>query len=735
MQSVIESFSLKNVATYDENGVTIKNLNKINFIYGGNGCGKTTISNFLTDTSDTKYTNCNINWKNNSPLQTLVYNKSFRDKNFGSSDIAGVFTLGQASTEEIEKINNKKRDAEKEKEGVSTLRKTLDSAEKSIIEKELTFTEIAWKTYRKYQGDFKEAFRGFIGSKVSFKNKIIDEYHNNKSTELKTLKDLKERASVLFGDTPIEYELIPEITGFNLKEIEEDIIWTKNIIGKSDVDIANLISFLNNNDWVNQGRKYLNNSSTCPFCQKNTIDEEFRVKLEEYFDESFTDDIVKLKNLSEKYITYKDRIESHIEHVNELLAKTPNVEVENIKLYSFSLIAAINGNISLFKSKIEKTSLKINTDKTFDFIEQLNQAISIENEKITKHNTLVNTLKSSLISLKKDTWFYLINEIKSDILQFVKDKSQFNKTKDSLLPKIEEKEKKEKEITREIRELNKNMTSVKPTVDEINSTLLSFGFINFKIVPSNTFDNHYSIQRPNGELVKDTLSEGEVTFITFLYFYQLAKGALSEELVSENRVLVIDDPISSLDSNILYIVSSLVKKIIYEIKKSPTSNIKQLILLTHNVYFHKEASFQNGRSNGCMHTHFWILKKSNSVTSINYHAQKNPIESSYELLWREIKDKENCSEITIQNTMRRILENYFKILGKFSDEDIISKFSNPEQQQICNSLLYWINDGSHCIPDDLYIQRQGDSIDIYLSVFKDIFKLTGHESHYDMMMN
>lgn len=129
------------------------------------------------------------------------------------------------------------------------------------------------------------------------------------------------------------------------------------------------------------------------------------------------------------------------------------------------------------------------------------------------------------------------------------------------------------------------------------------------------------------------------------------------------------------------------------------------------------------------------MKKSNSVTSVSYHEKKKPIESSYELLWREIKDKENRSEITIQNTMRRILENYFKILGKFSDEDIISKFSNPEQQQICNSLLYWINDGSHCIPDDLYIQHQGDSIDIYLSVFKDIFNFTGHESHYEMMMS
>ncbi|MEZ2894473.1 AAA family ATPase [Providencia rettgeri] len=732
---MIESFSLKSVATYDENGVIIKNLNKINFIYGGNGCGKTTISNFLTDTTDKKYTNCNINWNNNKPLQTLVYNKSFRDKNFGSSNIAGVFTLGQASTEEIEKINNKKTELEKEIEGTSALKKTLASAEFNMKEKESNFKEVAWKTYKKYEIDFKEAFRGFIGSKASFKNKVLDEYHNNTSTELKTLKDLKERATVLFSDAPIEYEIIPELTGINLKEIEDDILWVKNIIGKSDVDIANLINFLNNNDWVNQGRKYLNDSKKCPFCQKDTIDEAFKSKLEDYFDGSFTDDVEKLKNLSERYVLYKNKIEKHIEYINELFTKNPIIEMENIKPHILPLTTTINKNISSFNLKIEKTSLEIHTDKTHDLIEKLNQSIKIENEKINKHNTLVNTSKSSLQLLKKDTWFYLINEIKNDISQFAKDEVQFNKINDNLTSKINEKEKKEKKITLEIRELNKSMTSVQPTVDEINSILLSFGFANFKIVPSTSLNNHYCIQRPNGDFVENTLSEGEVTFITFLYFYQLAKGALSEDLVSENRILVIDDPISSLDSNILYIVSSLVKKIIRDIKETSSTNIKQLILLTHNVYFHKEASFQNGRSNGCKHTHFWVLRKSNDVTSINYHAQNNPIESSYELLWREIKDKETCSEITIQNTMRRILENYFKILGKFSDEDIISKFNSPEQQQVCKSLLYWINDGSHCIPDDLYIQRQGDSIDIYLSVFKDIFKLTGHESHYDMMMN
>ncbi|NMT19020.1 AAA family ATPase, partial [Vibrio parahaemolyticus] len=83
-----------------------------------------------------------------------------------------------------------------------------------------------------------------------------------------------------------------------------------------------------------------------------------------------------------------------------------------------------------------------------------------------------------------------------------------------------------------------------------------------------------------------------------------------------------------------------------------------------------------------------------------------------ELLWRELKERNANSGITIQNTMRRIIENYFKILGRFSDEDILSKFANLQEQQICNSLLYWINDGSHCLPDDLYVQHPDDSTEL-----------------------
>ncbi|NMU84535.1 AAA family ATPase, partial [Vibrio parahaemolyticus] len=45
---MICSLKLADVATYDTTGVHLSNLKKINFIYGANGCGKTTASSYLS---------------------------------------------------------------------------------------------------------------------------------------------------------------------------------------------------------------------------------------------------------------------------------------------------------------------------------------------------------------------------------------------------------------------------------------------------------------------------------------------------------------------------------------------------------------------------------------------------------------------------------------------------------------------------------------------------------------
>ena len=75
---MIDNITIKNIASFDETGVSINNLKEVNFIYGANACGKTTISNFLYNNTDSKFSNCSIGWKNNQFLHTLVYNKEFR---------------------------------------------------------------------------------------------------------------------------------------------------------------------------------------------------------------------------------------------------------------------------------------------------------------------------------------------------------------------------------------------------------------------------------------------------------------------------------------------------------------------------------------------------------------------------------------------------------------------------------------------------------------------------------
>ena len=131
---------------------------------------------------------------------------------------------------------------------------------------------------------------------------------------------------------------------------------------------------------------------------------------------------------------------------------------------------------------------------------------------------------------------------------------------------------------------------------------------------------------------------------------------------------------------------------------------------------------------------YWIISKDNNISSIRAFEKNNPIKTSYELLWQELKTNMNASLVTTQNIMRRILENYFSILGKDIDEKIINSFATTEDKMICRSLISWINDGSHSIPDDLYIDSYIDSVEHYKAIFKEIFIRMDHKAHYDMMM-
>lgn len=97
MKKMIQKIILRNTASFDTTGIEIDDLKKINFIYGANGCGKTTISNVIA--SPESYLDCSITWASDREEDILVYNKVFREKKFGANNIPGVFTLGKATKE------------------------------------------------------------------------------------------------------------------------------------------------------------------------------------------------------------------------------------------------------------------------------------------------------------------------------------------------------------------------------------------------------------------------------------------------------------------------------------------------------------------------------------------------------------------------------------------------------------------------------------------------------------
>lgn len=730
---MIKSVDIKNIASYDEQGIQVNDLKKINFIYGANACGKTTISNFLYDIQNVDFTDCNVKWENDFPIEVLVYNKNFRERNFGKGKLNGVFTLGEATAEQIKTIDDKNEELKTIKTEGLKKRQTLDIQKKDLENLEDEFREATWlKVYKKNEANFKEAFTGFL-KKETFKNKLLQEFSNNKSN-LETFSNLKEKSKTIFGETPQSIDLIDEISIARIIEIENHEIWKKIIVGKADVEIAKLIQKLNINDWVNQGRDYIQ-GETCPFCQEKTITDSLKKQLEEFFDETYLADINLLKNLKQEYHTLLENATNQLNIIetNQKLFSKTKLNVDKFSSYLKTLESQISVNNELINNKSKEPSRGI---ELASLVEQFNLIITEirnANAEINKHNNIVNNYTAEKNNLISSIWKYLFEEYNLEITTFTTKKSGIEKGIANLENQLKQKLDDYKKLDAEIKKLNKNVTSIQPTIDEINRLLKSYGFLNFEIVPAEE-EGFYKIQREDGTIAETTLSEGEVTFITFLYYLQLAKGGLSEDQVNNERVLIIDDPISSLDSNVLFVVSTLIKDIIKNIKEGKGA-IKQLILLTHNVYFHKEVSFINGRTDKCNKTNYWILRKNNKITSLQSFGMDNPIHSSYELLWQELKSEDVKSCLTIQNIMRRIIENYFKLLGKYGDDELILKFQTKEEQEICRSLISWINDGSHSINDDLFVELQDRTIETYKQVFKDIFVLTDHEGHYKMMMN
>lgn len=225
----------------------------INFLFGLNGSGKTTISRFLRKQNDQRFCQCSVDW-DGGPLNCEVYNRDYVDENFGETSIPGIFTLGEEDIETKHQIESLTQEIESLNTQYDSLRGELNGTadEQGLVDNlsalEMKYTKTFWGIKQKIDKEHSSlslAISGVKGSMEQFKARLLSEKQKNRY-ELKEKNDLEQQCTRLFGNR-VERIALFSIPSFDsLIEIESRDIFQKVIVGKEDIDISTLIKKLGN---------------------------------------------------------------------------------------------------------------------------------------------------------------------------------------------------------------------------------------------------------------------------------------------------------------------------------------------------------------------------------------------------------------------------------------------------------------------------------------------------------
>ena len=150
---------------------------------------------------------------------------------------------------------------------------------------------------------------------------------------------------------------------------------------------------------------------------------------------------------------------------------------------------------------------------------------------------------------------------------------------------------------------------------------------------------------------------GEKNIIAFLYFLKKLEEVNEKESVI-NKFVIFDDPMTSNDNNMQYIMIEELIKLIDESNKN--DNIEQLIIMTHNHHFYLNLT---GYLKGKYKNHQFLRFVSNGEnTNIRFINNKDEdFKSNYEALWQDLEfvyNSEKGRASLLCNIARRIVDTF-----------------------------------------------------------------------------
>ena len=754
--SAITNITL-NRATFTD--VPIEDLTFINFFYGNNGAGKSSIARAIDEDEGIEW----ADGKTRDDYDVLVYNQVFINDNFENyGDLEGVFIFGEEDIEAKKKIAEL-TDQKKDKDGKHTeageeYKTKMAGIDNALVE----FQDTCFSKTADLRKRFEKCMNG-KKQKKGFAEAVLGE----KSPTKIDIDKLEQLYDVAFDDTARAY---PEFKRAGSKTTYGSLpgkeLLDKVIVSSSDTPFANFMKALgaSASAWVRDGHTHYSAAAAgkCPYCQQK-LPASFEADIASCFDAQYQQDI---RDLSQFKSTYEAET---AEIVRELKANMSDVlETVDLKTYQEKiklLESSFEINRQRISDKCKDPATTVSLEDTDTLLLEIGGIIDDINKIIKANNDVVSEKKTSKAKCKVAIMQHLAYLLADEVKKYNDEVARLKKETSDLLELGKQLRKEVSDLTKEISELNKHNANTEAAIDSINKILCESGFQGFSIRAKVGEENVYEIIREDGS-VADNLSEGERNFIAFLYFYHLVRGSKNSEELKE-KIVVIDDPVSSMDSTALFIVSSIVREMInvcrnnteYLNPKVPGDYIKQLFILTHNVYFHREITYQQTGYYIC--ASFYMIRKSDNVSTVKLCVRQrkqvpseqenyNPVQNSYAALWEELRDLQ--STIPALNVMRRILEYYFLQLCGYEGSDlrelVLEKKENREKfikqveggqpdmtdYQLASSLLAYINNPNG-ISDGLNYVEDCDDVEAYKKVFKMIFEALGQSQHYNMMTN
>lgn len=714
---------MNDIASY-KNPTFLETDKKINLIYGLNGTGKSIFSGYLYDNENPKYKSCSIKGISNDEI--LVYNQQFiKDYFYEPGNLKGIFTLSKENKEIVKSI----KDAEEKiatmndtKEKKVELRKKHDN---ELVQLQQRAVNKIWEIKTSYSGGdrvLEYCLSGLMGKKDSLFNFLID-IKKPMHKPIKTIIELKKEVEAIQGSMAKPYELLP-IPNTATNHIEENALFKKEVIGNENSSVAGLIKKLGNADWVKKGLEYLPHiieveGSFCPFCQSRTITKALSKEISDYFDKAYENDIKQLNDLLFEYQHMKNSFT-----IKDVYKANPFIiekmaEFEN--LYD-AVYQIIEGNIMKIKEKLSAPSRVISLANSTDVINKLNEFIKKINTTIEKHNSNLRKKDFFLDEIKKQFWQIMRWEYDQTISIFLTDKIKLEKNIKELNDSAKKHDEDTKRLLEKIGGLRKKTVNIEGAINNINNGLLELGMNEFKIekhseelyklVRSECYDDAFS-----------TLSEGEKMIISFLYFRELCKGRKTSTSSSNSKIIVIDDPISSLSHIYIFNISQMIKNDFFN-----SGLCKQVFILTHSLYFFYEMAAFNYKKREENQKLFRIIKNCDGSQILELRYEE--IQNDYHSYWSIIKDEEQPVAL-IANCMRNIIEYFFGFVEKSNLNNI---FQRPElQANKYQAFCRYINRESHSTGQNVFDYKEFNYVD-FKEAFRLVFNLSGYSEHYDKMI-